>query len=124
MFTLFIVAHYNPCLIRRRLSGPNGLDKPLVLVFFFFPRAMEGEQGGYPKSGQSYRSPGGGCFKKGRSRGGKQMELSWKAKTQSIDAMEPHATQYVSDAEGSNLHSVPVSDAETSISNLHSIPGD
>ena len=32
--------------------------------------------------------------------------------------------QYVSDAEGSNPHSVPDSDAETTTSNLHSIPGD
>ena len=85
---------------------------------------MEGEQGGYPKFEQSYRSRGGGCFTKGRSRGGKRVQLSWKIKTQYTDNVEPHAMQYVSDAEGSNPHSVPVSDAETSISNLHSIPGD
>ena len=32
MFTLFIVAHYIPLLIRRRMSGPIGLDKPLGLI--------------------------------------------------------------------------------------------
>ena len=133
MFILLIVTHYNPCLIRRRLmSGPNGLDKPLVLTqsglldvrYLFFLRAMEGEQGGYPKSEQLYRSRGGGCFTKGRSRGRKQAQVSWKAKTQSTDDGEPHAMQHVSDAESSNTHSVPVSDAETSASNPYSIPGD
>ena len=49
---------------------------------------------------------------------------TWRVKTQSTDDAEPHAMQYVSDAEGSNPHSVPDSDAETTTSNLHSIPGD
>ena len=91
MFALVIVAHYNPCLIRRRrMSGPNGLDKPLVLIqsgllgvsFLLFPRAMEGEQGGDqggdPKFDETYRSRGRGRATRGCSRGGKQ--LSWQKK--------------------------------------------
>ena len=70
---------------------------------------------------ESYRSRGGGCSTNGRSRGGTR---EWRVKTQSTDDAEPHAMQYVSDAEGSNPHSVPDSDAETTTSNLHSIPGD
>ena len=133
MFTLLIVAHYIPLLIRRRMSGPIGLDKPLGLrqsgllgvSFCLFPRAMEGEQGGYPNSSQSHRSRDRGCITNDRGRSksaGKRVQLTWRPKTQSTEVAEPHAMQDVSDAEGSNPHSVPVSDAETS--NLHSIPGD
>ena len=129
IFILFIIAHYNPCLIRRRLSmsGPNGLDKPFVLIqsgllgvsFRLFPRAMKGEQGG-DQGVAPYRSRGRGRSTKGCSRGVKQ-KVSWQIKT---IAVEPQATHWASDAESSNPHSVPVSDAETAGSNLNSIPGD
>ena len=129
IFILFIVAHYNPCLIRRRLSmsGPNGLDKPFVLIqsgllgvsFRLFPRAMKGEQGG-DQGVDPYRSRGRGGSTKGCSRGVKQ-KVSVQIQTVAVDSQ---ARPCVSDAESSNPHSVPVSDAETVGSNLNSIPGD
>ena len=127
IFILFIIAHYNPCLIRRRLSGPNGLDKPFVLIqsgllgvsFRLFPRAMKGEQGG-DQGVDPYRSRGRGGSTKGCSRGVKQ-KVSVQIQTVAVDSQ---ARPCVSDAESSNPHSVPVSDAETAGSNLDSIPGD
>ena len=129
IFILFIIAHYNPCLIRRRLSmsGPNGLDKPFVLIqsgllgvsFRLFPRAMKGEQGG-DQGVAPYRSRGRGRSTKGCSRGVKQ-KVSVQIQTVAVDSQ---ARPCVSDAESSNPHSVPVSDAETAGSNLNSIPGD